>query len=93
MNFNYYSFVLNGEERIFYTYVILEDKKDILLWAVRYDFIKEGDMEKCSSVRSLPLCEVKARNKELYKKWWNEHKNDSSLSGKIPLTIGKVQLN
>lgn len=93
MDFNYYSFFLRGEERIFYTYVTLDDKEDILQWALRYNFIKESDIDKCSNVRFLPPNEVKERNKILYREWWEEHKYDDSLCGKIPPTIGEVQLN
>lgn len=49
MDFNYYSFILNGEERIFYTYVTL-DKEEILDWALRYNFIKKSDVENCSNI-------------------------------------------
>ena len=92
MDFNYYSFVLNGEERIFFTYVEL-DTDEILDWAVYYGFIEKSDVEKCNNIRALTPNEVEERNKKLYKKWWEEHKNDTSLSGKIPPTIGEVQLN
>lgn len=93
MDFNYYSFFLRGEERIFYTYVTLDDQEDILQWALRFNFIQETDMLQCSNVRLLSPEEVKEKNKALYKEWWEEHKNDDSLSGKIPPTIGEVQLN
>ena len=93
MDFNYYSFVLNGEERIFYSYVTLDDEEDILSWAVRYGFIKESDTDSCSNIRLLTADEVEKRNAELYREWWAKHKNDSSLSGKVPQTIGEVQLN
>lgn len=92
MDFNYYSFFLNGEERIFYTYVEL-DTDEILEWAVNYGFIDESDIEKCNNIRALTPSEVEERNKELYREWWEEHKNDTSLSGKIPPTIGEAQLN
>ena len=92
MDFNYYSFFLNGEERIFYTYVEL-DTDEILEWAVNYGFIDESDIEKCNNIRALTPSEVEERNKELYREWWEEHKNDTSLSGKIPPTIGEDQLN
>lgn len=92
MDFNYYSFFLNEEERIFYTYVKL-DTEEILDWAIRYSFIDKNDIDKCSNIRALTPEEVERRNKELYKEWWEEHKNDTSLCGKIPPTIGEVQLN
>lgn len=92
MDFNYYSFFLNGEERIFYTYVEL-DTDEILEWAVNYGFIDESDIEKCNNIRALTPSEVEERNKELYREWWEEHKNNTSLSGKIPPTIGEAQLN
>ena len=92
MDFNYYSFFLNGEERIFYTYVEL-DTDEILEWAVNYGFIDESDIEKCNNIMALTPSEVEERNKELYREWWEEHKNDTSLSGKIPPTIGEAQLN
>lgn len=92
MDFNYYSFILNGEERIFYTYVTL-DKVEILDWALRYNFIKKSDVENCSNVKALTPSEVEAKNKALYKEWWENHKNDDSLCGKIPPTIGEAQLN
>lgn len=60
MDFNYYSFFLNGEERIFYTYVEL-DTEEILDWAVRYGFINECDINKCSNVRALTPDEVKKK--------------------------------
>ena len=93
MDYNYYSIFLNGEERIFYTYVTLDDEEDILQWALRFNFIKETDILHCSNVRLLSPEEVKEKNKVLYKEWWEEHKNDDSLCGKIPPTIGEVQLN
>lgn len=93
MGFNYYAFDLDGDERIFYTYVTLNDAEDILSWAVRYGFIKECDIENCSNVRFLSPVEVENRNKALYKEWWERHKNDESLSGQMPPTIGEVQLN
>lgn len=92
MDFNYYSFFLNGEERIFYTYVKL-DADEILDWAIRYGFISRTDIEKCSNMRALTPDEVKEKEKKLYKEWWEEHKNDTSLSGKAPPTIGEAQLN
>lgn len=92
MDFNYYSFCLNGEERIFYTYVEL-DTEEILDQAVRYGFINECDMDKCSNIRALSPDEIEKRNEKLYKEWWENRKNDTSLSGKIPPTIGEVQLN
>lgn len=93
MEFNYYSFILNGKERIYYTYVTNDTEQEILDWAVRFNFIDESEIKKCSNVRALTSSEVEARNKELYKEWWNEHKDDDSLCGKIPPTIGEVQLN
>lgn len=93
MDFNYYSFYLEGEERIYYTYVTHDTKEEILDWAVRFGFIDKIDITKCSNVRALLPSEVEQRNKELYKEWWEEHKNDNSLCGKIPPTIGEVQLN
>ena len=93
MDFNYYSFILNEQERIYYTYETHSTKEEILDWAVRYNFISEKDIEKCSEVRMLSADEVDERNKELYKLWWNEHKNDNSLCGAIPPTIGEVQLD
>jgi len=93
MDFNYYSFILNGAERIFYTYVTLDNEEDILSWAVRYGFIKESDISNCNNARLLTPEEVEKRNKELYKAWWEQHKNEGSLSGKIPPTIGEAQLN
>ena len=59
MDFNYYSFFLRGEERIFYTYVTLDDQEDILQWALRFNFIQETDMLQCSNVRLLSPEEVK----------------------------------
>lgn len=93
MKFHYYSFILNGRERIFYTYGELVTEDDILEWAVRFCFIKEEDMENCCSVRELDQEEVQERNDALYEEWWEIHKNDDFLSGKIPPTIGEVQLD
>lgn len=88
----YYSLELNGMERIFYAYVLLESEEDILELALRYNFITEDEKKYCSNVRRIPQEEVEKRNKELYKKWYEEHKNDAYLSGKIPPTIGEVLL-
>ena len=93
MTFNYYSFILNGKERIYYTYAINDTKEEILDWAEMFSFISESEVNKCTNVRALTSSEVEARNKELYKQWWNEHKNDDSLCGQIPPTIGEAQLN
>ena len=61
MDYNYYSIFLNGEERIFYTYVTLDDQEDILQWALRFNFIQETDMLQCSNVRLLSPEEVKEK--------------------------------
>lgn len=85
---------MKGESiRIFYTYVTLDDKEDILNWALNYGFIKESDVKYCKNVRELTSAEVEEKNRALYKEWWEKHKNDKSLCGKIPPTIGEVQLN
>lgn len=47
----------------------------------------------CNNVKALTPSEVEAKNKALYKEWWENHKNDDSLCGKIPPTIGEAQLN
>lgn len=93
MEFNYYSFFLQGKERIFYTYVTLDTKEEILKWAKDFNFIKETDIPKCNNIRLLSPKEVKEKNKTLYEEWWEKHKNDKSLSGKTPPTIGEVQLD
>lgn len=93
MDFNYYSFYLRGEERIYYAYIALHTEGEILDWAVNFNFIKEEDVNECTNVRALKPEEVEKRNRELYKQWWEEHKNDSYLSGKIPPTIGEVLLD
>ena len=93
MKFNYYSFFLRGEERIYYTYVTNETAEEILEWAARFSFIREDDIPLCSNARLIPEEEVKARNDALYKEWWNKHKDDGFLSCKIPPTIGEAQLN
>lgn len=93
MNFNYYSFWLRGKERIYYTYVTNDTEEEILDWAIRFGFIDEEDKEQCSNVRALSPAQVQERNKALYRDWWDEHKNDDTLSGKIPPTIGEAQLN
>lgn len=93
MGFKYYSFVLNGEERIYYTTETNEGPEEILEWAERFSFIKESDIPNCKNARRLSEEEVAARNRELYKKWWQENKKKGSLSGKTPPTIGEVQLN
>lgn len=94
MDFNYYSFVLNGEERIYYTYISNDNELEILEWAERFGFIKLEDFEKCTNVRKIPQGEVDRRNKELYSKWWEEHQYDNPAFSKgFPPTIGEVQLN
>lgn len=93
MGFNYYSFSLRGEEKIYYTSAVHNTKKEVIDWAVRYGYIDEKDKDMCSDARALTTDEVEQRNKELYKQWWVEHKDDDSLSGKIPPTIGEVQLD
>lgn len=92
MDFKYYSFVLNGEERIYYTTETNEGPEEILEWAERFSFIREEDIPHCINARRLSEEEVETRNKELYKKWRKENKDISSLSRKTPPTIG-VQLN
>lgn len=97
-DFNYYSFILNGVERIYYTDVTNSTEKEILDWAERYGFIDEEDFCKCTNVRSLTQEEVDKRNKEIYKEWWKQREL-KRLSGEdvslilIPPTIGEVQLN
>lgn len=48
-------------------------------------------MDKCSNIRALSPDEIEKRNEKLYKEWWENRKNDTSLSGKIPPTIGMVK--
>ena len=97
MGFYYYSFILNGRERIFYTYCGL-DKDEILRWAENYHFIEKEDFVHCKDMRELSEKEVKERNKELYRKWWNK-REERRLKGEdvscdlIPPTIGEGQLN
>lgn len=94
MDFNYYSFVLNGEERIYYTYISNDTELEILEWAERFGFVRLEDFDKCTNMRQLPQEEVDRRNKELYSIWWEEHKNDNpAFSRGFPPTIGEVQLN
>lgn len=94
MDFYYYSFMLNGEERIYYTYVPQDNELEILEWAERFGFIHSDDFQKCTNIRQIPQEEVDKRNKALYKEWWNEHQNDNpSFSNGFPPTIGEVQLN
>ena len=49
MVFNYYSFKLNEQERIYYTYEKHTSKEVILDWAVLYNFILTEDVEKCKN--------------------------------------------
>ena len=93
MAYHYYAFFLNGKERIFYTHQELDTEEDILEWALRFGFIREEDFEYCCSVRKMESKEVQERNDALYKEWWETHKDDEYLSGKIPPTIGEVQLD
>ena len=92
MDFYYYSFLLRDEERIFYTDILLDNQEDILQWALRFNFIQETDIFLCSNVRLLSPDEVIEKNKIMYREWWEKHKNDVSLCGKIPPTIGEVLL-
>lgn len=97
-DFNYYSFVLNGEERIYYTYISNDNELEILEWAERFGFLKEDDFSKCTNIRQISREEVNRRNKELYKEWWDKREL-KRLSGEdvspilMPPTIGEVQLN
>lgn len=93
MTFNYYSFILNGQEKIYYTYVVHDTTEEILEWAERFGFIQENDIPNCTNVRVLSMKEVEERNKKLYNLWWNKHHNDAHISGMVPPTIGEVQLN
>lgn len=77
MNFNYYSFYLNGEERIYYTSVTHSTDDEILDWAVRFSFIDEEDIEKCSKIRALTPGEVEQRDKELFNKWCQKYEDDT----------------
>lgn len=89
---HYYIFLLNGEEYIYYTSVTHETSLDILEWAERYSFIQEIDIPHCSDARELSSSEVEHRNQLLYKEWYEKHKFDAYLSGKVPPTIG-IQLD
>ncbi|SEU22317.1 hypothetical protein SAMN05443270_3469 [Lacrimispora sphenoides] len=97
-DFNYYSFVLNDVERIYYTYVSNDSEQEILEWAEKFGFINYDDFSKCTDIRKIPQEEVDSRNKNLYKEWW-ERREKRKLSGEdvsfdlIPPTIGEVQLN
>lgn len=99
MGFNYYSFVLDGKERIYYTYVVNSTEEDILDWAVRFSFIDDKDKEKCSNVKPLTDEEVEEKNRELYKVWWEKREKlkmssvDELDLPSIPPSIGEVQLN
>ena len=96
--FNYYSFVLNGKERIYYTYVTINTEKEILEWAERYGFINCEDFSKCTNIKQLSQNEIEEKNKSLYKKWWNEREQRRKAGEDvsfmlIPPTIGETQLN
>lgn len=94
MGFNYYSFILDGKERIYYTCVSNDNELEILEWAERYGFIQPGDFQKCTNIRKIHQSEVDKRNQELYKVWWEQHKNDDFLfSEGLPPTIGEVELD
>lgn len=80
MDLYYYTFVLNGEERFFHTYVPNEfndNEIGILLWAERFGFLKYEDFSECTNIRQIPQEEVDRRYKEIYAKWWSEHINDN----------------
>jgi len=90
--FNFYSFFLRGEERIYYAYIKNETEEEILDWAARFNFIKEEDFKDCSNIRELSHEEVKERNQALYKEWYEKYKDSPSLCGMAPPTIGEVLL-
>lgn len=93
-DFNYYSFVLNEEEKIYYTKVMNNSKLEILEWAEQFNFVKREEFEKCANVRQISKSEVIKRNKELYKRWWENHKSDNPMFfNGIPPTIGEAQLD
>ena len=95
MDFNYYSFFLRGEERIYYTSVVNDTDEEILDWAVRFNFIKESDVAECSNVRPMTHEEVERRNRELYKIWWEKRQKNvlTHFKFSVPPTIGEVQLD
>ena len=91
--FNYYSFMLNNRERIYYSSVYHETAEEILDWAARYNFITEKDISNCNNVKRLLPDEVQLRNQTLYEAWWEKLQSDTCKSGKAPPTIGEVQLD
>ena len=58
---NYYSFSLQGEERIYCTSVFNDIPQEIYEWAERFGFIRKDDVPKCSGGRLLSDAEVKDR--------------------------------
>lgn len=97
--FNFYSFILNGEEKIYYTSVINGTKEEILEWATRFGFIGEEDIPNCINVRSLSFAEVELRNSILYKEFLEERSRliekgvDIFELPMIPPLIGDAQLD
>lgn len=98
MSYNYYSFILNEKEHLFYTSRKLSSKEDILDHAIQFSFIEENDITKCNNIKELSLDEINKRREELYKKWWAD-REERRLSGEdvsymlIPPAIGGVQLD
>lgn len=95
--FNYYLFILEDKECVFYTTRNLSEN-EIINWAKDYSFINSDDISKCHSPRKLSYIEVKERNKILYKEWYNDREKRKALGEDvscnfIPPTISSVQLD
>ena len=95
--FNYYSFILNDKEYVFYTSRVLS-KDEIIEWAQDYSYIKESDMPKCHSPKLISKSEIDKRNKILYEKWYNDREKRKALGEDvsydiIPPTISAVQID
>lgn len=95
-DFYYYSFILNGKERIYYSYVYNDSEEEILEWAENFGFIEKSDIPKCKNVRELSPEEVEQRNKVLYQEWFKKREEKlakGEYDFSVPPTIGEVQLN
>lgn len=95
--FNYYSFILEDKEYIFYTTRDLSEN-EIIDWARDYSFIGNQDISKCHSPRKLSNTEIKERNKLLYTEWYNDREKRKALGEDtsydcIPPTIKAVQID
>lgn len=95
--FNYYLFILDDKEYVFYTTRNLSED-EVIEWVKDYSFINSDDISKCHSPRKLSCIEVKERNKILYQKWYNDREKRKALGEDVsynctPPTISAFQLD